>query len=1559
MKIRFLTLLATFLLSSMAGAQIYDANTLTNGLVAWYPLHGNTIESARRENQGDIVGAKITYGIANVIDSAFDFDGANSYIDFKITDIPYGDAPRTVSIWLKSSQPNNDYFGCVFNYGGFPYAERFGLHVHQSRPYFVGEAADFIGNANISNNLWHAIVVTYDGSAVRMYVDGSLDSACNLKLATTQSIFRLGARTPGDNLPEFFNGSLSNLRIYNRALSPDEVAELYAMESTPPAPPTTTDTFGSGANQFRIDFVTVGNPGNSNDTTGYGGVPYSYRIGKYTISQNQVDAATRNGLRNVTSAPWSGDQPAANISWYQAAAYVNWLNTSQGYHPAYNLTFTNGAWSMALWPTSPDINGNVAWTLGGTNSFRNALCHYFLPSENEWYKAAYYDPNKNGGSGGYWLYPTGSDTAPTPVASGTATGTAVFNNATSAPSSVFQAGGLSPYGTMGQGGNAWQWFEVIWNGSNTDPNGDRGTGQGAWDSYSDTLKAFNRGYAPPNSPGRAVGFRVASVDDTWLSNGLVGYYPLHSDANDYSGNGNNGTVYKSTFTNDRYGNVNSAYGFSNSYITITNAPQLYLTNDFSINFSFNAKEFPTTLSPWCGLMGARNTYDTMNWELYYSVTVPCLSFAVGPGNNWSWGSAAFQLQTNSWYTETLTRKGSIFSVYVNGELISTTDSHITIPTGSAIVLGQLGLDGHEGIVGSMNNVRFYNRALSSNEVAQLYALESIPPPVIPHPTIATQPFDQSISLGQNTSFTIEATGTGPFSYQWLKDGMALTNQTNASLVVTNAQSNAVGYYSCTVTDANSNSVTSSNAALNISGVPFWLWQGLVAYYQFNGTFNDYAGNLSPATNNGSFFSANRFGKSNGAVGFTGSQYTTITGLGSILSGSKSGVTVAFWCFATQDFFSGFIQNDFNNPTISPAIRIGVQGDGNILYGNLGRWGSYPGNDIPDLNSPTHFSYGAWHQITGVINVGSVPKFYLDGVLCSLKNVPLIQSQPLVFDCDYCVGTSWEGGVPMTGNGYAMHGRISDLRFYNRALSSNEVAALYALESTPPGPTNSQSISFPAIPTQTLTNGAYPLGATADSGLPVSYAIGDSTVAGITNGTLIPLGVGTTTVVASQAGDTNYLPATPVTNTLVVTLAQQVVAPSPVATRTYGSLPFGLTLPTNASGLPITARIVSGPATLSGTNIILTGTGTVTLAYDVPGNALYAPASVTNTFTVTNALTNLRSQTITFKPLAAKAYGSAPQALAGSASSKLPVTYWSSNTNVAVINGTNAIITGAGSTVITAYQSGDGSTFNPAAPVSQTLLVNQSSQKLTLKAPKSIAYGSTPAAISATSSSGLPVTLTSSDATIATITNSGTNSLLVPTGVGTITLTATQAGNTNVGAAIPVGQSIVISPGIQTITFAALGTNTYGALPISLTATSSAGLPVNFTSSATNVAAISGNTLTITGAGSAKITASQAGSKLWAPAQAVTQPLTVAKASQSIRFSTPSTVTFTNGGLVTLGATATSGLPVAYKSGNSKVLSITGSTCVITGKGTTTVVASQPGGTNYLPATAITNTITVQ
>jgi formylglycine-generating enzyme required for sulfatase activity len=261
------------------------------------------------------------------------------------------------------------------------------------------------------------------------------------------------------------------------------------------------DTFGSSDNQFTIDFTTIGNPGNAADTTGYGSVGYTFRIGTYAISQNQIDNATASGLANVTAGAWSGDQPAANMNWYESAAFVNWLNTSKGFQPAYNLTWSGSTWSMALWTvTDAGYDAN--------NLYRNSLAKYFLPSENEFYKAAW---GKSDGSG-YYLYPTASDSPPTAVASGTTAGTAVYNRAASQPSSVYQAGGLSSYGTMGQGGNVFKWLESASDGVNNSTIENRGR-RGSNINYTFlSLRSSSRSSIDPGFANNSTGFRVASVE---------------------------------------------------------------------------------------------------------------------------------------------------------------------------------------------------------------------------------------------------------------------------------------------------------------------------------------------------------------------------------------------------------------------------------------------------------------------------------------------------------------------------------------------------------------------------------------------------------------------------------------------------------------------------------------------------------------------------------------------------------------------------------------------------------------------------------------------------------------------------------------------------------------------------------------------------------------------------------------------------------------------------------------------------------------------------------------
>ncbi len=274
-----------------------------------------------------------------------------------------------------------------------------------------------------------------------------------------------------------------------------------------------TITFGSGGNTFNMEFVTIGNPGNTADDTGSpnpaGAVGYEYGIGKFEVSEDMITKYNANfGTLNnlvITKDTRGTAKPATSVSWNEAARFVNWLNTSTGGVVAYNYADGNIATNLTPWTVSDNLDYD------SSNPYRSIRAKYFLPSYNEWYKAAYYDPNKAGGAG-YWDYATGSDSAPTAVASGTNPGTAVYNQSFSqGPADVTNAGGLSPYGVMGLGGNVFEWEESSDNLLNSSGSSSRGIRGGYWYLDSSVLSSSARGSDIPSLEDNVVGFRVASL----------------------------------------------------------------------------------------------------------------------------------------------------------------------------------------------------------------------------------------------------------------------------------------------------------------------------------------------------------------------------------------------------------------------------------------------------------------------------------------------------------------------------------------------------------------------------------------------------------------------------------------------------------------------------------------------------------------------------------------------------------------------------------------------------------------------------------------------------------------------------------------------------------------------------------------------------------------------------------------------------------------------------------------------------------------------------------------
>lgn len=287
-----------------------------------------------------------------------------------------------------------------------------------------------------------------------------------------------------------------------------------------------------------------------------------------------------------------------------------------------------------------------------------------------------------------------------------------------------------------------------------------------------------------------------------------------------------------------------------------------------------------------------------------------------------------------------------------------------------------------------------------------------------------------------------------------------------------------------------------------------------------------------------------------------------------------------------------------------------------------------------------------------------------------------------------------------------------------------------------------------------------------------------------------------------------------------------------------------------------------------------------------GSVLYIPLDSTLVGAGTPVMYN---QTINFPTLPVKTFGDADFNPGATSSSGLAVTYTSSNTAAATIVNNNIRIVGAGTSVITASQSGSAN-YYAASVVSQTLTVNKQNQTISFAALPVKTFGDADFNPGATASSGLAVTYTSSNTAVATIVN---NNIRI-VGAGTTFITASQSGSVNYNSATAVSQTLTVNKQNQSISFAALPQKLVGDADFSPGATVSSGLAVSYASSNTAVATIVNNNIRVIAAGTSVITASQAGNATYNAATSVTQTLTV-KNPATFNYG-PAAVTIVSGSL---------------------------------------------------------------
>ena len=391
--------------------------------------------------------------------------------------------------------------------------------------------------------------------------------------------------------------------------------------------------------------------------------------------------------------------------------------------------------------------------------------------------------------------------------------------------------------------------------------------------------------------------------------------------------------------------------------------------------------------------------------------------------------------------------------------------------------------------------------------------------------------------------------------------------------------------------------------------------------------------------------------------------------------------------------------------------------------------------------------------------------------------------------------------------------------------------------------------------------------------------------------------------------------------------------------------------TDSSGLPITYTLLPGsPATLSGSQLTVTGAGTITVTASQAGNLVFKAATpVTITFIATT------TQTISpFANIPPQTYGTPPFPFSVPNSSVgLPVTV--TVTGPAKLLGNFIIITGAGLVTLDANQPGT-STVTAAPEVTTSFTVSPASQ--TIAPFQTIAtrrFSPVPFAINfPTSSSGLPVTV-SVQSGLAMI----SGHTITLTGTGTVVLAADQAGNTNYLAASTVTTSFLVTGPPQKITpFKPITTRVYSPTPFTIPLpTASSGLPVTVTV-LSGPATISGDVVTTTGVGTVELAANQPGNASFAAAPQVTTKFAIIKAHQTISpFPSIAGVTFGVSPFAITPPTSSSGLPVTVTVAKGPA-TIAGNVITVTGVGRVELVATQVGNPLYDAARPVITTFTV-
>ncbi|MBN1676292.1 MAG: SUMF1/EgtB/PvdO family nonheme iron enzyme, partial [Kiritimatiellae bacterium] len=505
----------------------------TVGLLAYYPFDGNANDESGNGHHGTVQGAALTADVHQQADSAYSFDGA-SWISLDGSRPLNGSATTfAFSVWIKPSSPDSGNF--YEHHGGF---QDVVLSCEATQVCWLvcdtSGAQHYAKSSELVPGEWTHVVGTYDGAVQELYINTALAAVTNWQGPLWWSDPSVeegigGASSPTNNR---FAGVIDEVRVYDRALTGEQVEHLYQLDAYPGMARIAGGAFQMGDNygEGESDELPVHTVWIDTFFMDRTEVPWSLWEEVYLW-------ATNNGYAfDGTGAAGGTNYPVTLVTWYDCLKWCNARSEKEGLTPVY---MTDAAMTNVYRTDQVNLyNTCVLWNANG----------YRLPSEAEWEKAA-----RGGATGHHFPWPSNGGSFSNHFGGSNANYSASgdpyddgttpcgYYDGTQTPAGPDMANG---YGLYDMAGNVWEWcwdwYGWDWYGSagatNPNPHGPFSTSPapvergGSWSSAPFELRCASRNYSSASftngNPSAGGGFRTVrahtggdsdgdGMDDTW------------------------------------------------------------------------------------------------------------------------------------------------------------------------------------------------------------------------------------------------------------------------------------------------------------------------------------------------------------------------------------------------------------------------------------------------------------------------------------------------------------------------------------------------------------------------------------------------------------------------------------------------------------------------------------------------------------------------------------------------------------------------------------------------------------------------------------------------------------------------------------------------------------------------------------------------------------------------------------------------------------------------------------------------------------------------------------